>query len=115
MLRLQLVQAAEGQLSAGGLRTLWEWRRRGSSAGRAALCLQGIKNVPNRLRVVIQRKRNEDDDEKVRVGLQSLSKCARWAECWEHLTGAGQELGKCADAWPPGGVCYLCRRRCTRW
>ncbi len=29
-----------------------------------AVWSQGIKNVPNRLRIVIQRKRNEDDDEK---------------------------------------------------
>lgn len=28
-------------------------------------CLQGIKNVPKRLRVVIQRKRNEDDEDSV--------------------------------------------------
>ncbi len=29
-----------------------------------AVWSQGIRNVPNRLRIVIQRKRNEDDDEK---------------------------------------------------
>jgi hypothetical protein len=30
-------------------------------------CVQGIKNVPRRLRVVIQRKRNEDDEDSVRL------------------------------------------------
>lgn len=29
------------------------------------LCVQGIKNVPNRLRIVVQRKRNEDDEDSV--------------------------------------------------
>ncbi len=28
-------------------------------------CAQGIKNVPNRLRIVVQRKRNEDDEDSV--------------------------------------------------
>lgn len=30
--------------------------------------VQGIKNVPKRLRVVIQRKRNEDDEDSVSTG-----------------------------------------------
>ena len=32
------------------------------------LAEQGIKNVPNRLRIVVQRKRNEDDEDSVSAG-----------------------------------------------
>ena len=40
------------------------------------LAEQGIKNVPNRLRIVVQRKRNEDDEDSVR-GLPAVSCCCQ--------------------------------------
>jgi len=50
------------------------------SACRAALLcsvvLQGIKNVPTRLRIVIQRKRNEDDEDSVSAAAGAAGR--RW-------------------------------------
>jgi hypothetical protein len=40
-----------------------------------AYAVQGIKNVPNKLRIVIQRKRNEDDEDSVGLQLAEIWQC----------------------------------------
>ena len=62
------------------------------------LCeLQGIRNVPNRLRITIQRKRNDDEDAKVSLHpLLMTFTCSGCFCCWSASHGL-----------------VPCRRRCT--
>ena len=84
-----------------------------------AVWSQGVKNVPKRLRIVVQRKRNEDDEDSVsgrRLGAAASSAARRALlvalpapPLWLWGSAAWDVPGVCAV-----GACLVQQRRCRR-
>jgi large subunit ribosomal protein L31e len=54
-----------------------------------AVWKQGVRNVPTRVRIVVSRRRNDDEDAKVRGGVRTWA----WYGLLEGLVGLSQHFG----------------------